>query len=70
LNPVSLEGPIQRISIITVCRNAEASIADTMRSVLRQTAVLSGRVELEYLVHDGMSTDRTLEIVESLRAYP
>lgn len=64
---VSVDGQIKRISIITVCRNAEASIAETIKSVLQQSAVLSGRVELEYLVQDGMSTDRTLEIVESLR---
>lgn len=63
----SINDQIRRISIITVCRNAEASIAETIKSVLQQHAVLSGRVELEYIVQDGMSTDRTLEIVEFLR---
>jgi len=52
-----------KISIITPCFNAEKYIAGTVESVLAQTAVLSGRAELEYLICDGGSTDRTLEII-------
>lgn len=54
-----------KISIITPCRNAEKYIRETIESVLFQTALLSGRAELEYIVCDGLSTDRTLEIAES-----
>lgn len=56
---------VARISIITPCRNAGRYIGDTVASVLGQRAVQSGRVELEYLVCDGASTDDTLKIVES-----
>lgn len=53
-----------KISIITPCLNAEAYIEETVRSVLEQRAVTTDRVELEYLVMDGASTDGTLEILE------
>ena len=56
---------MKRISIITPCRNAERYIRETVESVLRQTAITSGKAELEYLIYDGGSTDRTVEIVES-----
>lgn len=56
-----------RISIVTACRNAEHYIAETMESVLQQTAVQSGRVELEYLIYDGKSSDGTLDVVRSLQ---
>ena len=36
-----------------------------MESVLTQSAVKSGRVTLEYLVCDGLSKDRTVDIVQS-----
>ncbi len=47
-----------KLSVVTVCLNAEATIADTLRSVARQTGV-----EVEHVVVDGGSTDGTLEIV-------
>ncbi|MCR4908566.1 MAG: glycosyltransferase [Lachnospiraceae bacterium] len=49
-------------SIITVCLNAEKTIARTIESVLNQTDP-----EIEYIIMDGLSTDRTLEIAESYR---
>jgi glycosyltransferase involved in cell wall biosynthesis len=55
--------PPRRISIITPCFNAERFIAATVRSVLDQTAVATGGVELQYIVCDGASTDSTLEIL-------
>jgi glycosyltransferase involved in cell wall biosynthesis len=50
-----------RVSVVTPCRNAAATIERTAASVLAQTAVRSGRVELEYVVVDGASTDGTAE---------
>jgi len=47
-----------KISIITVCFNSEKTIEDTIRSVINQTYS-----EIEYLIIDGVSTDKTLEIV-------
>lgn len=50
------------LSIVTVCRNAERTIADTLRSVAGQHDV-SGRIE--HIVVDGASTDNTLNVVKS-----
>lgn len=47
-----------KISIVTICFNAEATIADTIASVLAQS-----HPELEYWIIDGKSRDRTLDIV-------
>lgn len=51
---------IMKISIITVTRNSEATIRDTIESVLMQKDV-----DLEHIIIDGLSTDRTMEIVNS-----
>lgn len=48
-----------KISIITVCYNAEKTIEDTIRSVLKQTYK-----NYEHIVVDGLSTDSTLSILE------
>jgi len=47
-----------KISIITVCRNAEKSIEHTVKSVATQTYQ-----DIEYIVIDGASTDETRDIV-------
>ncbi len=47
-----------KITVATVCYNAEDVIEDTMKSVLNQTYQ-----DIEYLIIDGKSTDRTMEIV-------
>lgn len=52
-----------KISIITVCYNSEATIANTLRSVTSQD-----HPELEYIVIDGGSTDGTLKIIEQYRS--
>jgi len=52
-----------KFTIVTPCRNAESLIADTVRSVVNQSAVLSGRVELDYAIYDGASTDGTLAAI-------
>ena len=57
---------MKKISIITPCFNAEKYIAETIESVINQRAVLSGFVELEYIICDGQSTDRTVEIAKSV----
>lgn len=53
----------ETVSIITVAYNSQETITGTMESVLRQTGG-----DLEYLVIDGGSGDRTVEIAESFRA--
>lgn len=47
------------VTIITVCYNCEKTIRDTLESVLHQTYS-----NIEYLIVDGSSTDRTLDIVK------
>lgn len=59
---------MQKISIITPCFNAESYIKETIESVVSQTAVLSQRVELEYIICDGNSSDQTLSIIQSINS--
>ena len=49
-----------KISVITVCFNAEKVIEETMRSVLGQTYQ-----NIEYVIVDGCSEDKTMDIVRS-----
>lgn len=49
-----------KISVITVCFNSEATIADTISSVWAQDYE-----NFEYIVIDGKSRDSTLQIVEA-----
>lgn len=57
MNP-SLNKDNLKVSIITVCYNAEEYIENAIQSVLNQT-----HKDIEYIIIDGKSTDRTLEIV-------
>jgi glycosyltransferase involved in cell wall biosynthesis len=52
-------GTAPRISVVTVCWNSAATIEDTLRSVAGQT-----HPDVEHVVIDGASSDRTLEIVK------
>lgn len=47
-----------KITVVTVCLNAEKTIETTMLSILGQTFQ-----DIEYLIIDGKSSDRTLDIV-------
>lgn len=47
-----------KISIVTVAYNSQNTIRDTIESVLRQTYA-----NIEYILVDGKSSDRTMEIV-------
>jgi len=50
-----------RLSVITVCYNAAATIKDTIESVLSQKNV----EDLEYIIVDGASKDGSVEIIQS-----
>lgn len=52
-----------KITVITVCYNAEKEIEKTLKSVLGQTFH-----PFEYLIIDGKSHDNTVEIAESYRS--
>jgi glycosyltransferase involved in cell wall biosynthesis len=49
-----------RVSIITVCYNSAATIADTIKSVKSQNFA-----DLEHIIVDGSSTDDTIDIIRS-----
>jgi glycosyltransferase involved in cell wall biosynthesis len=50
-----------RIAMVTPVRNGADLIEETIESVLGQRALAQGRVELDYIVRDGNSTDDTVE---------
>lgn len=51
------------VSVITPCYNSEKTIARTIESVLAQTYK-----NIEYIIIDGSSTDKTVEIAKSYEA--
>jgi glycosyltransferase involved in cell wall biosynthesis len=54
--------PFMKFSIITVCYNSEATIEQTIKSVLGQTFK-----DFEYIVIDGGSKDGTIAILEKYK---
>ena len=53
-----------KFSIITPVRNMEQYIGETIESVVNQKR-LSRDDEIQYLIIDGLSTDRTIEIIKN-----
>ena len=58
---------MNKFSIITPCFNAERYIHETVESVVSQSAMISGRAVLEYIICDGNSMDMTTDIVRSFK---
>lgn len=52
-----------KVSIITVCFNSEDTIEATIQSVLNQDYD-----DIEYIIVDGRSTDKTISIIEKYRS--
>ncbi|MEM2174991.1 MAG: glycosyltransferase, partial [Candidatus Micrarchaeia archaeon] len=51
-----------KVSIVTPSLNSEKTIEETIKSVLSQTYK-----DIEYIIIDGGSRDRTLEIVDKYK---
>lgn len=51
-----------KISIITACYNSEKTIEETVRSVVKQT-----HPDIEYIIVDGASKDKTLEVIDQYK---
>ena len=53
-----------RFSIITVTYNAEKALEETIQSIISQTYK-----DIEYIIVDGGSKDRTLSIIEKYKSH-
>ena len=47
------------ITVVTICLNAENFIKETMYTVINQKGT-----EIEYIIKDGDSTDRTNDMID------
>ena len=56
--------PLPKISIITVCFNAEEYLERTIQSIVAQTYQ-----NIEYVIVDGQSKDGTLAIVKKYETH-
>lgn len=52
---------MSKVSVVTICFNEEKNIVETIESVINQTYL-----DVEYIIKDGCSQDRTNEIIESV----
>ena len=53
---------VSTVTAITPVRNAAALVARTVSSIVTQSAIRSGRVQLQYLLCDGASADDTVSV--------
>ncbi len=53
-----------KITVITVCKNSDRTIEQTIQSVITQNYS-----DLEYIVVDGRSTDKTVDIIHKYEKY-
>jgi glycosyltransferase involved in cell wall biosynthesis len=53
-----------RVAVVTPVRDAATLVGETIGSILQQTAVASGRVQIDYVVQDGLSTDDTVAVAQ------
>lgn len=60
----SINIDLPRITVITVTRNADAHLEQTIQSVIEQDYP-----NLEYIIIDGASTDGTLDIIRRYESY-
>jgi glycosyltransferase involved in cell wall biosynthesis len=54
--------PLTTVTAITPVRNAASLVGRTVSSIVTQSAVRTGRVQLQYLLCDGASTDDTISV--------
>lgn len=59
---------LKKISVVTPCYNASKYIAETVKSVLGNTMIMSGEMQLQYVICDGGSSDDTLAILKDIVA--
>ncbi len=57
--------PLTKVTAITPVRNAASLVGRTVSSIVTQSAVQSGRVQLQYLLCDGSSTDDTVSVAKA-----
>ena len=56
-----------KFSIVTSCFNAEKYICETVKSVCEQSEIINHNCELEYIIIDGNSSDKTNLIINKLK---
>ncbi|MFZ4116162.1 MAG: glycosyltransferase [Chthoniobacterales bacterium] len=57
------------VTIVTPCRNSVHLIPETLESILNQSSLKNGSVQLQHLIIDGASSDATAAVVEPYLKY-